>query len=106
MPFIALEVAIEAVRLLREPLAIIARRDPGLADQLRRASQSVALNLAEAQRRRGRDRAQRVRIAAGEAGEARTALDLAVGLGYLTARPPAWAALDRVLALTWPWVRP
>jgi hypothetical protein len=46
-----------------------------------------------------------VASAAGDAGEARAALDLAVGLGYLAARPPAWAALDRVLALTWPWVK-
>ena len=60
MPFIALEVAHEAVRLLREPLAIIARRDAPLADQLRRASQAAVLNLAEARRRRGRDQAQRL----------------------------------------------
>ena len=50
--------------------------------------------------------AQRIRVAAGEAGEARAALDIAVDSGYLAARPAAWAALDRVLALTWPWVRP
>ena len=57
-------------------------------------------------RRRGADRANRVRIAAGEAGEARAALDIAVDSGYLAARPAAWDALDRVLALTWPWVAP
>jgi len=106
MPFLALEAAHDAVRLLREPLAVIARRDPPLADQLRRASQGAVLNLAESQRRRGADRANRIRIGAGEAGEARAALDLAVSSGYLAGRPPAWAALDRVLALTWPWVRP
>jgi len=52
------------------------------------------------------DRANRIRYGAGEAGEARAALDLAVDSGYLPARPPAWDALDRVLALTWPWVAP
>jgi four helix bundle protein len=91
---------------LREPLAVIARRDATLADQLRRASQNAVLQLAEARRRRGADRAHRIRTGAGEAGEARAALDIAVDSGYLAARPAAWAALDRVLALTWPWVRP
>ena len=106
MPFLALEFAHEAVRLLREPLAVIARRDKPLADQLRRASQNAVLQLAEARRRRGADRANRIRYGAGEADEARAALDLAVDSGYLPARPPAWDALDRVLALTWPWVAP
>ena len=106
MAFLALEAAHEAVRLLREPLAVIARRDKPLADQLRRASQNAVLQLAEARRRRGADRANRIRCASGEAGEARAALDLAVDSGYLPVRPPAWDALDRVLALTWPWVAP
>ena len=95
MPFIALEVAHEAVRLLREPLAIIARRDPPLADQLRRASQAAVLNLAEARRRRGRDQAQRIRVAAGEAGEARAALDVALAWRHIT--PAQRAALDATL---------
>jgi hypothetical protein len=57
-------------------------------------------------RRCAGDRANRIRYGAGEAGEARAPLDVAVDSGYLPARPPAWAALDRVLALTWPWVAP
>jgi four helix bundle protein len=104
--FIALDTAHDAVRLLKTPIAIIARRDVSLADQLRRAACSAVLNLAEGRRRRDRDRAHFVRIAAGSAAEARAALDLAVDLGYLDARPEAWARLDRVLALTWPWVKP
>ena len=103
--FIALEVAHEAVRLLKSPLDAIARRDASLADQLRRAACSVVLNLAEGRRRRGRDRTHHFRIAAGSAAEARAALDLAVDLGYCAAAPEAWARLDRVLALTWPLVR-
>ena len=104
--FIALETAHDAVRHLKAPIALVARRDASLADQLRRAACSAVLNLAEGRRRRGADRAHFIRMAAGSAAEARAALDLAVDLGYLDARPEAWARLDRVLALTWPWVKP
>jgi len=105
MPFLALEVAHDAVRCLRAPLAVLERRDRALADQLRRAACSAVLNLAEGRRRRGRDRTQLYRIAAGSAAEARAALDLAVALGYLASPGDAWARFDRVLALTWPLVR-
>jgi four helix bundle protein len=103
--FIALEVAHDAVRHLREPIEAVARRDPSLADQLRRAACSAVLNLAEGRRRRGRDRTHCFRIAAGSADEARSALELAVDLGYVAERGAAWARLDRVLALTWPLIR-
>ncbi len=105
--FIALEVSIEAVRLLAPLVRRIATRDASLADQLRRAASSVPANLVEGRRRTGRDRTHHYRIAAGSAAEAATALRVAEAWGYLTAADyaAAWARLDRVLALTWPLVR-
>ena len=107
MAFIAYDVSLDAIRCVRAVCDRIAMRDASLADQLRRAAASVPLNLAEARRRRGRDRTHLWRVAAGSAAEARTALDVAVALGYLDAADiaDAWAHLDRVLALTWPLVR-
>ena len=102
--FIALEGSIEAIRLLAPITDRIALRDPSLADQLRRAASSVAQNLGEGRRRRGRDRAHHFRVAAGSAEEAATCLRIAEAWGYLEAADyaAAFARLDRVLALTWP----
>ena len=53
--FIALEVAEQLVRSLRDVIAVVARHDPSLAGEVRRAGASVILNLSEGQRRVGRD---------------------------------------------------
>ncbi|MBL8626385.1 MAG: four helix bundle protein, partial [Myxococcales bacterium] len=78
-------------------------RDRNLADQLRRAATSTALNTAEGNRRDGRDRAARFRIAAGECAEAATAVQVAVDWGYVpTAASTAPLALaDRLGAMLW-----
>ena len=78
-------------------------RDRNLADQLRRAATSAALNLAEGNRREGRDRAARFRIAAGECDEAVAAVHIAIAWGYI-AEPAGVAALalaDRLCAMLW-----
>jgi four helix bundle protein len=105
--FIALEVAIEAVRCCAPIAERIAMRNGPLANQLRRAAEAVALNLGEGRRRAGRDRTQCFRIAAGSAEEARTAIRVAEASGYLAADEvdAALAHLDRVLRFTWPLVR-
>jgi four helix bundle protein len=99
--FEVLEVALSLVPLLREPLQALARRDPSLCDQLRRAVSSVPLNIAEGNRRSGKDRSHLWRIAAGSADEVRTALRVAVGWGHVGAADvaPALEACDRVLAM-------
>ena len=77
--------------------------DRNLADQLRRAATSAALNTAEANRRAGRDRASRFRIAAGECAEAVAAIRIAIAWGYV-ADDAATAALgfaDRLCAMLW-----
>ena len=103
MSLIAFEVALELVRHLREPLVVLARRDPSLADQLRRAAASVPLNVAEGRRRTGRDRLHHWRIAAGSADELVAGLRVAETWGHLApeAIAPALASGDRLLGLLW-----
>jgi len=103
MSFQALDVALELVSSLRQPVGVLATRDPSLADQVRRAASSVALNLGEGRRRVGRDRVQHFRIAAGSAEEARTALRVALAWGHLGSAQvgDALALCDRVLAMLW-----
>jgi four helix bundle protein len=103
MRFIALERALEVVRSLRAPLEVVRRRDAKLFDEMRRAANSVCLNLAEGSRRRGADRLHFWRIAAGSAAELRAALHLAEAWGDLDPTTVAHsdALLDQVLAILW-----
>ncbi len=90
--------SIDLIHLLRPVVAALRQRRAGLADQLERAATSVALNLAEAGGRAGRDRVRVLRIAAGEAREVRTALAVAGAWGYLddATLAPAAALADRL----------
>ena len=99
--FQAYDAALGMVGALRPVLAQLAKGDRALADQVRRAGSSVALNLAEGNRRTGQDRLQFFRIAAGSAAEVRAALEVALAWGYIDAAPGAEAELDRVLAMVW-----
>jgi four helix bundle protein len=97
------EVALEWVRSLGEVLVVLDRRDRDLARQARRAATSVPLNLAEGNRRTGKDRTHLFRVAAGSADEVRAVLDVAEAWGYVPAKrlESARVYLDRVLAMTW-----
>ncbi|MGA7741678.1 MAG: four helix bundle protein, partial [Polyangia bacterium] len=79
------------------------RRDPDLCRQIRRAASSVAMCLAEGSQRTGRDRFHLYRVAAGSAAEVRTALALATTWGYVAQAQaaPAYALLDRIVAILW-----
>ncbi|MBL8621444.1 MAG: four helix bundle protein [Myxococcales bacterium] len=101
--FEALTIAREFIVAVRPLVAEIEPRDNNLADQLRRAATSAALNTAEGGRRDGRDRAARYRIAAGECAEAATAVQVAVDWGYIPASAAALALAlaDRVGAMLW-----
>ena len=103
MKLVALEVSLDVIRSLRRTIAPLRKSDPKLYDQIRRAASSVCLNLAEGQRRAGKDRKHLWRIAAGSAEEVRTALRVAVAWGDLSpaAVAEALALLDRVLRLVW-----
>src|SRR5581483_5545515 len=101
--FEALDVALEMAEAVAPAIARIDARDKSLADQTRRAVQSVVLNIAESWKRQGRDRAHGFRVASGSGEEARTALRLAKAWGYVAA--PALEAppgpLDRPPAMLW-----
>src|SRR6185295_17498542 len=97
------DIAIDLIRLAREPLARIAQRDGRLAEQIRSAASSIAQNLGEGRRRAGKDRLHLWRIAAGSADELMTSLRVAEAFGYVTMEQlrPAMKACDSVLAITW-----
>ena len=99
--FHAYDAALGMVAALRPVMAQLSKCDRALTDQVRRAASSVALNLAEGNRRTGQDRMQFFRIAAGSAAEVRAALEVARAGGYIEAAPVVEAELDRVLAMVW-----
>ena len=68
----------------------IARHDPDLARQLRRASASVALNTAEGMYARGRQRVASYNVALREMRESYAALEVSVRLRYIAPLPEAF----------------
>jgi len=76
-------VILETLQLLRPMLGRIERHDRDLGRQLRRASSSVALGVAEGMYSRGGNRAARYHTALGSARETMACLEVAVAMGYL-----------------------
>jgi four helix bundle protein len=103
MAFHTLEVALDLIHALRTPVASIQRADKSLADQIRRAASSIALNVSEARRRDGKDREYLFRVASGSAAETKTGIEVAQAWGYVGVESvaPALVLLDRLLALLW-----
>jgi four helix bundle protein len=99
--FIALKVSLEVIKLLRSVVEELQQRDRDLADEVRRAATSAALNVAEGNKRAGKDRAHHFRIAAGSCAEVRAAIAVGQGWGHLEGVPlgDVEAALDRQAAL-------
>ena len=87
--FHAYDAALGLVTALRPVIGQLAKKDRALTDQMRRAASSVALNIAEGNRRNGQDRVQFFRIAAGSAAEVRAALEVAAAWGMINAAPGA-----------------
>ena len=100
-PFDVLEMSLSVLSQLGPLEPKIRQRRKSLADQIGRAAESVALNVAEARERAGLDRADLFRRAAGSAGELTAALRVAQARGYITPADFAAveAALDRVRAM-------
>ena len=101
MPFIAYDLALDFVRALIDPLAIIRRYDADEAKQLGRSSKSVARNLAEGSGRAGADRTYHFSVALGSLREARCSLDIAVATGWLPADIAAYAIAQRLGGLVY-----
>ena len=81
--FDALRVGLEMVRALRPIIEKLRRVDPKLSDEIRRAASSVVANLAEGNRRQGRDRLHFFRMSAGSASEIEGELLTSMALGYV-----------------------
>jgi len=101
--FVAFEVALEIIRSLRDIVPVIRKRNAKLAGQIEESASSVAANLAEGNRRRGKDRTHFFLIAAGSADETRAHLRVAEAWGWLRG-PDIQSTLnliDRELRLIW-----
>ncbi len=81
-------VILEVIASLRPSIAMLERKDPDLARQLKRASASVALNVAEGMYSRGKNRAARYHTALGSMRDAQSCLEVAIALGYVGAIEP------------------
>jgi four helix bundle protein len=82
---VALQVSLELIAVCAPIVERVRIADSDLADQLRRALNSTRLQLAEASGRQGRDQKARYRAAAGEAQEAKAALQAVAAWGYVPA---------------------
>jgi four helix bundle protein len=87
----SLDVVRSVVRMSR----IVAEQDADLARQMKRASMSVPLNIAEGQYSQGGNRVARFYNAMGSARETKACLDACVAAEYLTPEQVA-VDLDRV----------
>jgi len=99
--FDALNVSYDLVRSVQPLIRRVAAQDRSLADQLRRAVASPALNLAEGSRLCDRSCANHYRIAAGSTREVEAVLRVAEALGYVDAAEvaDALALTDRLSAM-------
>ena len=93
----------EITREIAPLVQTIRAQDAKLADQLRRAAQSVVLNIAEGRGNDAGNARLRFATACGSAKEVRAALDVASDWGYVEAQRVAQLdeRLDRVCAITW-----
>ncbi len=91
------------VRELVPVLHVIREHDKSLADQLKRAAQSVVLNIAEGRGSDAGNARARFSTACGSAKEVRAALNVASDWGYIETRmaDPLDERLDEVCAITW-----
>ena len=87
-----------ALKMMRGMVAAIEKRDPDLGRQLRRASSSVALNMAEGSGSFGGIRTARYRTALGSARETIACLEVAEAYGYVDKIPTTVrTTMDRVV---------
>ena len=97
----ALQLTLDCLPELKTVIDAVRRHDRNLADQLKRAATSVALNLAEADGNdRGNARA-RVQTALGSLKETRVALRIAAAWDYVPSCQELDSALDRVARLAY-----
>jgi four helix bundle protein len=93
----------KVVRELVPVLHAVREHDKSLADQLKRAAQSVVLNIAEARGNDAGNAKARFSTACGSAKEVRAALNVATDWGYIETQRATHLdeKLDEVCAITW-----
>ena len=103
MRFIVQQRAIETVGRIRPLCQAVRRHDRDLFNQLRRAMNSVVLNIVEADGNDAGTARTRFATACGSAKEVRAALAVAAAWQYIEAQEAAKvdALLDEVCAMTW-----
>lgn len=99
----AQSLVLDLIRALRPLCESLRERSPDLADQLRHAATSVALNLAKGAHGIGRDKKRAYGSAAAEAQETKAALEVASAWGWLDDPTLATARVlaDRVARVTY-----
>jgi four helix bundle protein len=105
---VALDVALDVIQLLGPVVRSIRAQDKNLADQLRRAATSMALNLSESMGSDDGNARARLHSALGSTRETRTALRIAAAWGYIEPRTlhTLDAQLDRTTAMTFRLLHP
>ena len=95
--------ACEIVCEMPAVLELVRSHDRKLADQMKRACQSVLLNIAEGRGNKEGNAKLRFATACGSAKEVRAALTIACEWGYIPAKQALHldARLDQVCAITW-----
>ena len=103
MAFHVYDASIQLLHALRPIIKRVAAHEADLAKQLRRAASSTVQNICEANKRVNRDRANRFRVAGGEASEIKGSLETAVAFEYVEAADIADALVlaDRICAMTY-----
>ena len=89
---------IETLRKIAPLVKRIAKHDPDLARQVRRAANSIALNTAEGMGVSGGNEKLRFRTALGSTQETRAGLDIAEVHGYVEVDAQLRDDLDRIAA--------
>jgi four helix bundle protein len=92
-------IALGVLTDLRAVIEAIERRDADLARQIRRASSSVVLNIAEGDGSRGKNRTVRYHTALGSTRETLACIRVGIALGYID-EPNAdlFDRIDRIAA--------
>ena len=99
--FAAYDVAYELVAELKTIIEQLRKHSAEAADHVERAAISILFNVAEGNRRYGRDPKRYFAIAAGSTSEVLAALDLARAWDWRISDERARALIDRERAILW-----